>query len=167
MPGERAAEKLKERIPEAILGVEDMLGQAVVLVKPESIVEVCRFLRDDEELAFNLLSDLTAVDVFESEPRFQVVYHLTSLKTHDRLRLKVPVYAGEPALPSVTDVWPGANWFEREVYDMFGITFTGHPDLTRILMPDDEQGHPLRKDFPLLGTREETVLLYEDVRDVL
>ncbi len=167
MPGERAAQELKQRMPDAVLRTEDMLGQTIVFVKPGSIVDVCRFLRDDEELAFSLLSDLTAVDFLDSEPRFQVVYRLTSLTTHDRLMLKVPVYDGELELPSVTGIWPGASWFEREVFDMFGITFTGHADLKRILMPDDEEGHPLRKDYPLLGTREETLSLYEDVRDAL
>jgi NADH-quinone oxidoreductase subunit C len=190
MYGQRAAEKLKEAFPEGILEVQVQAGdQTVVIVKPEAIVDVCRFLHDDEELSFTYLSDLTATDLLGNEPRFRVIYHLYSIERNDWLRIRVPVYStssvgeafdglpeatvegrpyGEgPCVPSVTAIWRGANWLEREVYDMFGIVFAGHPDLRRILMPDDWDGHPLRKDYPLLGTAEEPVLLFEDARDVL
>ena len=153
--------------PEVVGDVAVSGEQVVVFVKGEGIVDVCRYLHDSDDLAYEYLSDITAVDLLESEPRMQVVYHLYSFKNNDWLRLKVPVYSDDLQVPSVTDIWRGANWLEREVYDMFGITFAGHPDLRRILMPDDWDGHPLAKDYPLLGHKEETVLLFENATDVL
>lgn len=144
--------RLKEKFPESILQSAEVRGELTVVVRKEDIVSVCTFLRDDTELSFDFLSDLTAVDHLGREPRFDVVYHLYSLGKNRRLRLKVKVGEGE-SVPSVTSVWSAANWLEREVFDMFGIRFDYHPDLRRILMPDDWVGHPLRKDFPL--TREE------------
>lgn len=142
------AERIRERFPDAVIAVREMAGEQTVVVDRARIVEVLQFLRDDGELRYNFLSDLTAVDFLGRVPRFEIVYHLLSIPNKRRVRLKVLVEDGVPAL-SVTRVYPGANFHEREVYDMFGIEFEGHPDLRRILMPNDWEGHPLRKDYPL------------------
>jgi NADH-quinone oxidoreductase subunit C len=126
-----------------------MRGQAVVVATPEGVVEALRTLRDDPELAFDLLADLTAVDYLGRSPRFEVVYQLQSTAKHHRLRVKVPIDGPEPVVPSATAIWKSARWAERETFDMFGIRFDGHPDLRRILMYPEFQGHPLRKDYPL------------------
>jgi len=110
-------------------------------------------LRDAEGLAFSYLADVTALDHYPSEPRFEVVYHLLSLVTAERLRLKVAVSEADARIDSVVPVWPSANAFEREVFDMFGIRFEGHPYMRRILMPDEWEGYPLRKDYPTEGNR--------------
>jgi NADH-quinone oxidoreductase subunit C len=127
-------------------------------VPRERIVEVATWLRDAPESRFDFCSDVTAVDWPPRPERFDLVYCLYSVPHRRRVRLKVRLKDGQTA-PSVTGVWPAANWFEREVFDMFGIRFDGHPDLRRILMPDDWQGHPQRKDYPLEGPGE---LLLED-----
>lgn len=128
--------------------------ETTIIVPPERIVELCAGLRDAPGLRYNFLADLTAVDWEERVPRYDVVYHLLSIPTKAVVRLKVRVGdEGEehPSVPSVVTVWPGANWYEREIYDLFGIAFAGHPDLRRIMMPDDWTMHPLRKDYPLTG----------------
>ncbi|MER3404248.1 MAG: NADH-quinone oxidoreductase subunit C [Chloroflexota bacterium] len=124
-------------------------GMPTAVVPREQIVEVCRFLRDEPDLKFEFLCELTCVDWPERPERFELVYILHSYQLVKRVRLKT--YAGgvQPAVPSLTAVWPMANWYEREVYDLFGVVFEGHPDLRRILMPEDWEGHPLRRDFPL------------------
>ena len=123
-------------------------GQTTLVISSEHIFNACQVLHD--ELDFKLLEDITAVDYWpEQEPRFHVVYQLYSLEKHLRLGLRVPVSGKSPALPSVVELFANANWREREIWDMFGIRFEGHPDLRRILMPHDWQGHPLRKDYPL------------------
>jgi len=104
-------------------------------------------------LEFSFLSDISPVDRFPMEPRFEVNYHLLSLQLSERIRLKVRLSGGDPVIPSVTSVWSGANWHEREAFDLFGIQFTGHPDLRRLLMPDEWEGYPLRKDYPVEGPR--------------
>ena len=142
------AERLKERFPDAVIAVREMAGEQTVVVERERIIEILEFLRDDEELQYNFLSDLTAVDFLGRVPRFEVVYHLLSMPNRRRVRLKVLVEDGMPA-PSAVNVYPAANFLEREVYDMFGIEFEGHPNLRRILLPEDWEGHPLRKDYPL------------------
>lgn len=145
---------LRARFAHDVLDVSDYRDDTTVLVRPASIAQVCLALRDAAELRYNFLSDITAVDWLEREPRYDVVYHIHSLETRARLALKVQVGDEEtpdPDVPTVTSVWPAANFFEREVYDLFGIRFTGHPNLTRILMPSDWVGHPLRKDYPLTG----------------
>ena len=145
---------LRERFPDALVDVSERLDETTIIVRPDAIVDACRALRDDPTLQYNFLSTITAVDWLEREPRFDVVYHLMSLPTGAVLRLKIQVGDDErpqPEAPSVTSVWPAANWYEREVYDLFGIRFAGHPDLRRIEMPDDWVGHPLRKDYPLTG----------------
>jgi NADH-quinone oxidoreductase subunit C len=120
-------------------------------IAPPKIVSVCGFLKYDQK--FIRLSSVTAVDRYPSEPRFEVVYHLHSIERNERLRLKCRLGGDNPAIETVTSVWRSANWYEREVFDLFGIRFTGHPDLRRIMMPDDWEGYPLRKDYPVTGTR--------------
>jgi NADH-quinone oxidoreductase subunit C len=110
-------------------------------------------LKDDPTCPFNFLSDITCVDWHPSEPRFEVIYHLLSIPHKERVRLKVRLSGENPALDSLTSVWPGANYFEREIFDLFGIRFNGHPYLRRILMPENWEGHPLRKDYPVEGYR--------------
>ncbi len=124
-------------------------GQAVVVATPDTVVESLRRLRDDPTLRFDLLADLTAVDYLGRTPRFEVVYQLQSVALHHRLRVKVPVDGPQPEVPTATGLWKSANWAEREVFDMFGIRFAGHPDVRRILMYPEFDGHPLRKDYPL------------------
>jgi NADH-quinone oxidoreductase subunit C len=144
-------QRLRDQFGGLLLDVKVWRNEITVILRPADLVRVCRFLRDDPDLAFDFLSDVTGVDRLklpEHSPRFEVVCHLYSLQYRRRLRLKVRVDEGE-AVPTVTDVWPTANWHEREVYDMFGIPFEAHPDLRRILMPDDWEGHPLRKDYPV------------------
>jgi NADH-quinone oxidoreductase subunit C len=145
---------LRERFADIVTQVSERLSETTIIVRPDAIVEVCRSLRDDPTLQYTFLSSITAVDWLEREPRYDLVYHLMSLPTGAVVRLKIQVGDDEhpqPEAPSVTDVWPAANWYEREVFDLFGIRFTGHPDMRRIEMPDDWVGHPLRKDYPLTG----------------
>jgi len=137
----------------AVRGVKFDREEMTIYVDRVAIREACSLLRDDPTCPFNFLSDVTCVDWYPSEPRFEVVYHLLSIPRKERVRLKVRLESGSPAVESVTSVWPGANYFEREVFDLFGIRFTGHPYLRRILMPEDWEGHPLRKDYPVEGYR--------------
>jgi len=124
-----------------------------IYVRRDAIREACAILRDAPELRYNFLAEVTAVDWYPSEPRFEVVYHLLSIPNKKRVRLKVRLAADDVRIESVTSVWPAANYFEREVFDLFGVHFEGHPYLRRIMMPDDWQGHPLRKDYPVEGYR--------------
>jgi NADH-quinone oxidoreductase subunit C len=124
-------------------------GEAVIIVEPEGLLDALRTLRDHPDTRFEQLSDLTAVDYLGRTPRFEVVYQLYSLSLNHRLRVKVPVPEGAAVVPSATGLWKSANWAERETWDMFGIRFAGHPDLRRILMYPEFQGHPLRKDYPV------------------
>jgi NADH-quinone oxidoreductase subunit C len=117
------------------------------------IREACVLLRDNPACPFNFLSDVTCVDWFPREPRFEVIYHLLSISKKERVRLKVRLEGGTPVIDSITSVWPGANFFEREVYDLFGVRFIGHPYLRRLLMPEDWEGYPLRRDYPVEGYR--------------
>ncbi len=126
----------------------DFRDQVWLIAPPEQILEIARTLRD--EFGFERLSALTAVDYWpQQEPRFHVIYHFHSLQHNLRLGLRVPVPAASPSLPTLEGVYPSANWYEREVWDMFGVRFEGHSDLRRIIMPADWEGHPLRKDYPL------------------
>ena len=124
-----------------------------IMVDRSHIRDACVLLRDDPGCPFNYLSDVTCVDWYPSEPRFEVVYHLLSIPNKERVRLKVRLESESPVVESVTSVWPSANYFEREVFDLFGVRFTGHPYLRRLLMPEDWDGHPLRKDYPVEGYR--------------
>ena len=135
-------------------GIQDITsfrGECTVIIDKEIIVPVCRFLKETEDLAFDFLSDCCGVDRLSDRPRFWVVYHLYSTAYNHRLRLKAAVNDDNPVIDSVVSVWPTADWHERECFDMFGITFSNHPDMRRILMAHDFEGHPLRKDFPLEG----------------
>jgi NADH-quinone oxidoreductase subunit C len=138
-------------VADAVVAGKYDRGELTLEIEPAHIVEVCRKLKAG--LDFIRLSTVTAVDRYPVEPRFEVVYHLHSLSRNDRLRLKVRVGGADPAVESVTSVWRSANWYEREVFDLFGIHFHNHPDLRRIMMPDHWKGHPLRKDYPITGTR--------------
>ena len=149
----RAVIKLQEKFAASIIEVKEFRGEVTVTVDKQDIAAICRFLK--ETLQYNMLSDVTAVDYLGKEPRFMVVYNLYSIPNKDRLRVKVPVTEGDCAVDSLCTLWNSANWLEREVYDLFGITFTNHPDLRRILMTDDWVGHPLRKDYPLQGPDRE------------
>ena len=135
-------------VPQATYEVGAAVDVATVYVSGEHIVETCRALRDSPGMRFNVLVEVTAADYFPRHPRFEVVYHLLSIPNRHRLRVKVRVPEGG-SLPTVQQVWPAAGWLEREVWDMFGVVFDGHPDLRRLLMPEDWEGHPQRKDYPV------------------
>ena len=150
----RAVLKLKEKFAASIIDVVEFRGEVTVTVAKSAIIEVLSFLK--QSLAYNLLTDLTAVDYLgKKEERFMMVYQLYSIPNKDRLRIKTAVSETNCTIPTATTVWKTANWLEREVFDLFGITFSGHPNLLRILMADDWVGHPLRKDYPLQGPDRE------------
>ena len=134
---------------EAILETIDAFTERTLIVDPAKIVDLCRYMKDTEK--FIRLSAITCVDWHPSEPRFEVVYHLHSLEKNERLRLKARLSGAAPEIDSVFSVWRAADWYEREVFDMFGVTFRNHPNLQRILMPIDWEGYPLRKDYPVHG----------------
>jgi NADH-quinone oxidoreductase subunit C len=126
-------------------------GELTLEIAAGKITSVCGFLKYDQK--FVRLSTVTAVDRYPAEPRFEVVYHLHSVEQNERVRLKCRLRGEDPVIESVTGVWRGANWYEREVFDLFGIKFLGHPDLRRIMLPEEWEGHPLRKDYPVTGSR--------------
>ena len=142
-------DELQKRFPGAISEAVIFRNQPSITLAKESLLAVCEFLKSDEGGEYTLLTDHTAVDYPKREKRFEVVYHLYSFKRNDRLRLKLIVSDGEK-VPSVVGIWPTANWLEREVFDMFGVQYEGHPDLKRILLPDGWTGYPLRKDYDIL-----------------
>jgi NADH-quinone oxidoreductase subunit C len=144
-------EKLKARFGEQNLQVSEFRNELTIVVPKDRIVEICRFLKEDAELKFDLLADLCGIDMNTPEKRFGVIYNLYSLTNKFRLRLKTFTDEEDPKVPTVTGVWGTANWHERETFDMFGIVFVGHPDLRRVYMPEEFEHHPLRKDFPLMG----------------
>jgi NADH-quinone oxidoreductase subunit C len=138
---------------DAVEGAKLDRGELSIYIRRDLIREACSVLRDEPGLQFNFLSDVTCVDWYPSDPRFEVVYHLFSIPKKTRVRLKVRLGGDNPSLASITSVWPAANYFEREVFDLFGIRFEGHPYLRRIMMPENWEGHPLRKDYPVEGYR--------------
>jgi NADH-quinone oxidoreductase subunit C len=138
---------------EAVTGAKLDRGELTIWVRRESLRDACTLLRDDASTKFNFLSDITCVDWYPAEPRFEVVYSLLSMARKERIRIKVKLDSADPAVDSLTALWPGADPFEREVFDLFGIRFNDHPYLRRIMMPDDWEGHPLRKDYPVEGYR--------------
>ena|ERR1700758_2341848 len=138
---------------EAIHSAKFDRDELTIYVDRSYIREACVLLRDNPGCAFNFLADVTCVDWYPSEPRFDVVYHLLSIANKERVRLKTRLQGASPVVDSVTSVWPAANFFEREVFDLFGVRFTGHPYLRRIQMPENWEGHPLRKDYPVEGYR--------------
>jgi NADH-quinone oxidoreductase subunit C len=143
--------ELKSWDASSVVGARTDRGQQIVEIAPEKIVAVCRYLKDEQQ--FVRLSGVTAVDRHPDEPRFEVVYLLHSIERNERVRLKCRLEGAEPEIDSVTGVWPSADWYEREVFDLFGVRFRNHPDLRRILMPEDWNGHPLRKDYPVTGEK--------------
>jgi len=146
------AEKIKEKFPDQVVDVAEFRDQVSVIVKRDQIVAMLRYLHDDPLLSYDHLQDLTAVDYLnKKDVRFEVVYTLYSIRFRHNIRIRAQVPDNDPKISSVVPIWAGANWHERECFDMFGIVFAGHPDLRRILMPEDWEGHPLRKDYPLKG----------------
>jgi NADH-quinone oxidoreductase subunit C len=137
----------------AIQGVKFDREEMTIVIDRSALREACALLREDLACPFNFLSDITCVDWYPAEPRFEVIYHLLSIPKKERVRLKVKLNNDSPVIDSLTSIWPGANYFEREVFDLFGIRFAGHPYLRRILMPEDWEGYPLRKDYPVEGYR--------------
>jgi NADH-quinone oxidoreductase subunit C len=153
LKGHPAVARLLGWNPSAVTGVKFDREEMTIYVGSESLREACALLRDDAECAFNYLSDITCVDWYPAEPRFEVVYHLLAIAKKERVRLKARLDGSSPSIESVTSVWPSANFYEREAFDLFGVRFSGHPNLKRIMMPDDWEGHPLRKDYPVEGYR--------------
>jgi NADH-quinone oxidoreductase subunit C len=142
---------LQSALPGALAGAKLDRGELSLEIAPASIVAVCRWLKD--LLGFVRLADLTAVDLHPREPRFEIIYHLHSFARNERLRLKCRLAGDSAEVDSVTCVWRSADWHEREVFDLFGVTFRDHPNLRRIMMPEDWEGHPLRKDYPVYGNK--------------
>jgi NADH-quinone oxidoreductase subunit C len=146
------AAALQQAKPGALLEVKLFRDETTLIIDRARIAEVAQFMRDTPGLVYNFLSDISAVDYYPEynrPERFGISYHIYSMLYNRRLRLKVFVPEEEPEVATVTSVWPGANWLEREIFDMMGITFTGHPDMRRVLMPEDWDGHPHRRDYPL------------------
>jgi len=143
-------DKVKSRFGELVLDSHNFCGDQTVTVKNESTFVLFKFLRDEPDLAFNFLMDLTAVDYLNKKThRFEVVYHLYSLKYNSRLRVKIPVDEKNCSVVSITSLWKTVNWYEREIWDLYGIKFKDHPNLSRILLYEGFKGHPLRKDYPI------------------
>jgi NADH-quinone oxidoreductase subunit C len=140
--------RVLELLPDAVQETHARLGDATARVDPNRITELLRLLRDDPELEFEMLTDVTAVDYVGEVPRFEVVYHLYSVAKNHRVRIKARVSEEAPEIESAVAVWPSANWMEREIWDLYGIRFRNHPDLRRILLYEQFEGHPLRKDYP-------------------
>jgi len=157
--GSAALKRLIETHGSALKATHANLGDATASVDPARLVDVMRFLRDDGECQFDMLTDVTAVDYLGEEPRFEMVYHLYSVPKNKRLRVKARLGEKAPEIATLCELWPSANWMEREVWDLYGIRFAGHPDLRRILLYEEFEGHPLRKDYakekrqPLVGPR--------------
>jgi NADH-quinone oxidoreductase subunit C len=146
--GSDALRRLVEAFPDAVEETHARLGDATARVGPTRIVEILRFLRDTPGLEFDMLMDLTCVDYVDDDPRFEVVYHLYSLPRNHRVCVKARVPESAPEIDTASELWASANWMEREVWDLYGVRFRGHPDLRRILLYEEFEGHPLRKDYP-------------------
>ncbi|MBL0691707.1 MAG: NADH-quinone oxidoreductase subunit C [SAR324 cluster bacterium] len=159
----KLADEIKEVLGEVIDEMTAYRGDLTIFIPKEEINQVALILRDDKELKFDQMMDLTAVDYlnYDYNYRFEVVYHFFSLELGHRLRVKVKIPENDALVPSISDLWLCANWYERECYDMYGISFSGHPDLTRIIMYDGFEGHPLRKDYPI--HREQPLLELKDI----
>ncbi len=149
-PFQSMSERISGKFPEAVVEHKYALNELSITIKSESLIPVLEFVKHDNDLQFDYLTDITAVDHKDREKRFDLVYQLFSIKFHHRLRIKTAI-ADAKGIPSATRVWSAANWLEREVYDMFGIVFEGHPDLKRILLSEGWKGYPLRKEYPLSG----------------
>jgi len=148
--GSDQIDRINSKYKGVILDSHDFRGDQTITVQKNALIELFKCLRDDPELDFKFLMDLTAVDYLNrKDNRFEVVYHFYSLKHNDRLRVKVPVSEDDCTIDSVSSLWKTANWYEREVWDLYGIKFNGHPDMRRILLYEEFKGHPLRKDYPI------------------
>jgi NADH-quinone oxidoreductase subunit C len=147
-------DKLRERFPSDAISIQKDGGQQVISVKKGKVFEFLKFLKEDPDFAFDYFVDICGIDYFEQNPRFAVVYSLYSTTKNSYIRVKVFVPEEDLCVDSAVTLWSGANWAEREVYDMFGIIFNGHPGISRILLPEGFKGYPLRKDFPLAGLGE-------------
>lgn len=148
------AECLRSWNPQAVAEVIESRGETTIVMPRELLRAAAERCRADAKLQFNLLTDATCVDRYPVEPRFELSYHLVSIPRRDRVRLQVRLSGDDPVVDSLVTVWPGANWLEREIFDLFGIRFSGHPDLRRILLPEDWEGYPLRRDYPVEGFRD-------------
>lgn len=142
---------IKDKLKDFNIEFYDINGTPGIIAAPDNVLEIAGLLKNDKELSFEMCKDAIGVDRFQKKNRFEIIYNLYSLTFKDRLFLKVLLDTKNPETPSLTSVWTGTNWYEREAYDMFGIIFKGHPDLRRIYMPEEFEYHPLRKDFPLMG----------------
>jgi len=150
--GALAVQRIKERFPDMVLGEHAQHGDDTVIVRRDAIVEICRLLKETPELSFEMLTDECGVDRLhhpQKIERFEVVLHLYSLTHNHRVRVRVAIPEADPWMQTLTVLWKGADWFEREIWDMYGIKFRGHPDLRRLLLYDQFEGHPLRKDYPI------------------
>ena len=148
------AECLRSWNPKAVAEVIEFRGETTIVVPRELLRATAERCREDAKLQYNLLTDATCVDRYPAEPRFELSYHLVSIPKREKVRLRVRLGGNDAVVDSLVPVWPGANWLEREIFDLFGIRFTGHPDLRRILLPDDWEGYPLRRDYPVEGYRD-------------
>ena len=148
------AEQLRSWNAKAVAEVIEFRGETTIVVPRELLRATAERCREQKALQYNLLTDATCVDRYPHEPRFELNYHLVSIPRREKVRLKVRVSGSDPMVDSLVPVWAGANWLEREIWDLFGIHFTGHPDLRRILLPDDWEGYPLRRDYPVHGYRD-------------
>ena len=149
MTRQETVDALRAQFPDKVYNVIEAFGETTVVIDRDILREACAFLRDAEGLEYNFLADITGVDYYPDAPRFAVCYHLYSMHHNRMVRLKVYVPEEDAVIPSLIREWPLVNWPEREIHDMFGINFEGHPDKRRLLMPEDWDGHPLRKDYPL------------------
>lgn len=150
---------VKKQHPQAVVDSHSRLGNDTIVLRPEHLVEVATFLRDDERAQMNLLRDVTAVDYLHRIPRFEVVYILYSIKLKHMLTLRVLVDEDDLTVPTLGGVWNISSWLEREIWDMYGIRFDGHPDLRRVLLYEEFDGHPLRKDYPIQGSQPRVELI--------
>ena len=148
------AECLRSWNPKAVAEVSEYRGETTIVVPRELLRATAERCRQDAKLQYNFLTDATCVDRFPAEPRFELNYHLVSIPRREKVRLRVWLGGNDPVVDSLVPVWPGANWLEREIFDLFGIRFSGHPDLRRILLPEDWEGYPLRRDYPVEGYRD-------------
>ncbi len=145
--------RIRDWRPESVAGLISFRGELTVIIYREHLRPLAEFMQSDHGMAFHFLSDITGLDRFPIEPRFELNYHLLALARRETLRLRVRLPGDDPVIESVVPVWPTANWHEREIFDLLGVRFEGHPNLRRMLLPDDWEGYPLRKDYPVEGPR--------------
>ncbi len=155
----KVLKKLTKKFKSQTIASHDHVGDETLIIAPEHLLEVADFLRNDESMAFEMLVDVTGMDYLSREPRFEVIYHFRSMSLGHRLRVKVMVEEGKEVVPTLTHLWHSANWGEREVWDMYGIHFEGHPNLRRILMYEEFKGFPMRKDYPVQQSQPRMDLL--------